>query len=194
MAEGTSRGPKAAPDTLATPEPVPAPAPEPASAPESAAGAPRAAAAPTPAAPTPRAGIGTGPGRLLLWLYGTFTVAALSRSIVQISTKFHHAPLAYLLSAVAGVLYAVILIALARGGESARRVALVCCSVELAGVLGVGTLTVVDSAAFPDATVWSYYGAGYILLPVLMPVTGLLWLRRAAREGAPPQQGGGVAA
>ncbi|WP_236062268.1 hypothetical protein [Actinacidiphila acididurans] len=138
-----------------------------------------------PAAARPQAGkIGTGPGRLLLWLYGIFTVAALSRSIVQISTKFHHAPLAYVLSLVAGVLYAVILTALVKGGESARRLALVCCSLELLGVLTVGTLTVVDSSAFPDATVWSYYGAGYILLPVVLPVTGLIWLRRAAQPAA----------
>jgi hypothetical protein len=128
--------------------------------------------------------IGTGPGRLLLWLYGIFTVAALSRAVVQICTKFHHAPLAYVLSAVAGVIYAVILTALVKGGETARRVALVCCAAELLGVIGVGTWTVADSSAFPDQTVWSYYGAGYILLPVLMPVSGLLWLRRAPRERA----------
>ncbi|MBY8882855.1 hypothetical protein K7862_35255 [Streptomyces sp. PLK6-54] len=137
------------------------------------------------------AGIGTGPGRLLLWLYGVFTVAALSRSIVQISMKFHHAPLAYTLSAVAGVVYAVILVALSKGGESARRVALVCCSVELLGVLAVGTMTVVDSSAFADSTVWSYYGVDYLLIPLALPVTGLLWLRRAgreAREAAVPRQ------
>ena len=142
-----------------------------------------------PAQAARSAGIGTGPGRLLLWLYGIFTVAALSRSIVQISMNFDRAPLAYTLSAVAGVVYAVILVALSKGGESARRVALVCCSVELLGVLAVGTMTVVDSSAFADSTVWSYYGAGYILLPVLMPVTGLMWLRRAAREEAAPGTG-----
>jgi hypothetical protein len=130
----------------------------------------------------PATGIGKGPGRLLLWLYGMFTVAALSRSIVQICTKFHHAPLAYLLSAVAGVVYAVILVALVKGGEPARRIATVCCSAELLGVLTVGTLTIVDSSAFADSTVWSYYGADYLLLPLALPVAGLLWLRRSARE------------
>lgn len=125
--------------------------------------------------------IGTGPGRLLLSLYGVFTVAALSRSVVQISTKYHEAPLAYVLSAVAGVVYAVITVALARGGESARRVALVCCSAELVGVVTVGILTIADSSAFPDATVWSDFGIGYGFLPLVLPVTGLLWLRRSAR-------------
>jgi hypothetical protein len=145
--------------------------------------------APGEAAP---AKIGTGPGRLLLSLYAVFTVAALSRSIVQVSTKYHDAPLAYVLSGVAGVVYAVITVALWRGGESARKVALVCCSAELVGVLTVGVLTIADSSAFPDSTVWSDFGIGYAFLPLVLPVAGLLWLRRAAREraGARPQQTG----
>lgn len=128
--------------------------------------------------------LGQGPGRLLLWFYGVFTVAALSRSIVQISTKFHDAPLAYVLSLAAGVVYAVITVALWRGGDQARRVALVSCSAELAGVIAVGILTVADSSAFPDATVWSDFGVGYVFLPLVLPVMGLLWLRRSAREAA----------
>lgn len=129
--------------------------------------------------------IGRGPGRLLLSLYGVFTVAALSRATVQIIQQFDEAPLAYVLSAVAGLLYAVITVALWRGGPAARRLALVSCAVELAGVLTVGTFTLLDPSAFPDQTVWSDYGMGYLFLPVAVPVTGLLWLRRAAR----PQQG-----
>ncbi|SFE66337.1 hypothetical protein SAMN05216251_104284 [Actinacidiphila alni] len=132
-------------------------------------------------AQAPKVRIGQGPGRLLLSLYAVFTVAALSRSIVQIATKYHDAPLAYVLSGVAGVVYAVITVALWKGGEQARRVALVCCSAELAGVIAVGTLTLVDSSAFPDATVWSDFGVGYVFLPLALPVAGLLWLRRAAR-------------
>jgi hypothetical protein len=132
-----------------------------------------------------RTGIGRGPGRLLLSLYGVFTVAALSRSIVQIIQQFHVAPLAYVLSLVAGIVYAVITVALWRGGEAARKVALVSCSAELLGVLAVGTLTIVDTSAFPDQTVWSDYGMGYLFLPVVVPITGLLWLRRSGRQ---PQQ------
>jgi hypothetical protein len=129
--------------------------------------------------------IGRGPGRLLLSLYGVFTVAAVSRSLVQMATKFHDAPLAYVLSAVAGLVYAVITLALWRGGEAARRVALVCCSAELAGVIAVGTFTLVDPSAFPDATVWSDFGIGYLFLPLLLPVAGLLWLRGSARPQQP---------
>lgn len=131
-----------------------------------------------------RPGIGSGPGKLLVTLYGIFTVGAASRSIVQLTTHYEDAPLAYVLSAVAAVVYAFITVALVRGGEGARRAALVCCAAELLGVLTVGTWTLADPSAFPDATVWSDYGMGYLFLPLALPVTGLLWLRRA-RHPAP---------
>ncbi|GAA2102747.1 hypothetical protein GCM10009801_77020 [Streptomyces albiaxialis] len=128
---------------------------------------------------SPRGGIASGPGKLLVTLYGIFTVGAASRSIVQLTTRFDEAPLAYVLSAVAALVYAFITVSLVRGGEGARKAALVCCCVELAGVLVVGTWTLAEPSAFPDATVWSDYGMGYLFLPVILPVTGLLWLRRA---------------
>ncbi|HEX5569427.1 MAG TPA: hypothetical protein VFY14_21320 [Streptomyces sp.] len=134
--------------------------------------------------PAPRGtpGLGRGPGRLLVTLYGIFAVGATSRSAFQLSTRFHEAPLAYVLSAVAAVVYVFITLALVRGGEGARRAAVVCCAAELAGVLTVGTWTVLDPAAFPDQTVWSDYGLGYLLFPVILPVTGLVWLRRSRRQ------------
>jgi hypothetical protein len=121
----------------------------------------------------------SGPGMLLVWFYGVMVVGAVSRSVFQIATEFDRAPLAYALSAVAGVVYGFITYTLIRGGETARRAALVCCAAELAGVLLVGTWTLVDRSAFPDATVWSYYGAGYVFIPVLLPVSALYWLRKA---------------
>lgn len=121
----------------------------------------------------------SGPGMLVVWLYGVMSVGAVSRSIYQIATEFDRAPLAYALSAVAAVVYAFITYTLVRGGETARRAALVCCAAELAGVLTVGTWTLADPSAFPDATVWSDYGYGYIFIPVLLPLTGIWWLRRA---------------
>lgn len=135
-------------------------------------------------APSPRrrTGLGHGPGRLLVTVYGVFTVAAASRSAYQLSTRFDEAPVAYLLSALAAAVYAFLTTALALGGERARRAALGCCAGELAGVLVVGTWTLADPAAFPDETVWSGYGAGYLFLPLLLPVAGLLWLRRAGRR------------
>ncbi|MFE1381149.1 hypothetical protein ACFW6S_19640 [Streptomyces sp. NPDC058740] len=120
-----------------------------------------------------------GPGMLLVWLYGVMSVGAVSRSVYQIATEFDRAPLAYSLSAVAAVVYAFITYTLVRGGETARRAALVCCAAELVGVLTVGTWTLIEPSAFPDATVWSDYGYGYIFIPVLLPLTGIWWLRRS---------------
>ncbi|MFC5219524.1 hypothetical protein [Streptomyces coerulescens] len=121
----------------------------------------------------------SGPGVLLVWLYGVMVVGAVSRSAYQIATEFDRAPLAYSLSAVAGLVYGFITYTLVRGGETARRAALVCCAAELAGVLIVGTWTLVEPSAFPDATVWSDYGMGYLFIPVLLPLSAIYWLRKA---------------
>lgn len=123
--------------------------------------------------------LGTGPGRVLVWFYGVFTVAAASRAIVQMILDFGKAPLSYVLSAAAAAVYGFITYSLVRGGERARRTALVCCAAELAGVLIVGTWTLVEPSAFSDATVWSYFGRDYLFIPVILPVTGMMWLRRA---------------
>ncbi|MFF0553128.1 hypothetical protein ACFYUL_29665 [Streptomyces sp. NPDC004311] len=131
----------------------------------------------TTATPTRRKRLVSGPGLLLVWLYGVMVVGAVSRSAYQISTEFDRAPLAYSLSAVAALAYAFITYSLVRGGETARKAALVCCAVELAGVLAVGTWTVLRPDSFPDTTVWSEFGMGYLFIPVILPVTGMLWLR-----------------
>ncbi|WP_399922919.1 hypothetical protein [Streptomyces kanamyceticus] len=125
----------------------------------------------------------TGPGILLLWLYGVMVVGAVSRSAVQISTDFDKAPLAYSLSALAGLVYGFITYSLVRGGDTARKAALVCCAAELVGVLAVGTWTLAEPSAFPDATVWSDFGMGYLFIPVILPVTAIFWLARARRTG-----------
>ncbi|WP_307840224.1 hypothetical protein [Streptomyces sp. G44] len=125
----------------------------------------------------------TGPGILLLWLYGVMVVGAVSRSAVQISADFDKAPLAYSLSALAGLVYGFITYSLVRGGDTARKAALVCCAAELVGVLAVGTWTLAEPSAFPDATVWSDFGMGYLFIPVILPVTAIFWLVRARRTG-----------
>jgi cytochrome bd-type quinol oxidase subunit 2 len=140
-------------------------------------------ASPEPvASPEPAASTRTGPGRLLVAVYALFALSASARAGVQIATKFHHAPVAYLLSAFAGVVYILATVMLANGSPTARRIALVSCSVEFAGVLAVGTWSLVDPATFPDATVWSSYGSGYGFVPLVLPVFGLLWLRRLSRR------------
>lgn len=118
----------------------------------------------------------SGPGKVLVAVYGVFALAACARAGVQIATRFHEAPLAYLLSALAGVIYVVATIMLARGTRTSRRVATVALVVELVGVLTVGTLSVLDPAAFPEATVWSGFGSGYGFVPLVLPVLGLWWL------------------
>ena len=122
-----------------------------------------------------------GPGRVLVAVYAVFVLAAGSRAAVQISTKFSDAPLAYVLSALAAVVYVAATIALASRGPRAHRAAVACCSFELFGVLAVGTYSLLDRSAFPDATVWSDYGMGYLFIPLVLPVLGLLYLRSRGR-------------
>ena len=119
-----------------------------------------------------------GLARLLVVLYAIFAIAATSRSLLQLATRFDEAPVAYLLSAVAALVYIVATVALALG-DRGRRVATWAIGFELVGVLSVGTLSVIDPALFPRATVWSYYGAGYLLIPLVLPIVGLWWLRRS---------------
>jgi amino acid transporter len=123
----------------------------------------------------------SGPGRLLIAVYAIFALAATARSAVQLGTHFSRAPLAYLLSAFAAVVYIVATVCLARGDRASRRVATVSIVVELVGVLAVGTLSLVAADAFPDATVWSDYGQGYGYVPAVLPLLGLWWLRTSAR-------------
>jgi hypothetical protein len=117
-------------------------------------------------------------GRLLTAVYAVFALAAGARSLVQLTTKLDEAPLAYLLSFAAAVVYLVATLALRRSTRRAHRVAVTACSVELAGVLVVGTLSLVATDLFPDQTVWSDFGIGYGFVPLVLPVVGLLWLHR----------------
>lgn len=123
--------------------------------------------------------LSSGPGRALTAVYAVFALAASARAGLQLATKYSDAPVAYLLSALAAGVYVVATLALLR---DRRLVALAAVLVELVGVLVVGTLSYTDSSAFPDQTVWSGYGSGYGYVPLVLPVLGLLWLRRSARE------------
>jgi hypothetical protein len=132
--------------------------------------------------------INEGAGRLLVFLYGLFAVAAGARAGVQIGTKFDEAPLAYVLSAVAAAIYLVATFAFVRGGRGGRRLAIGCLVVELAGVLTVGFLSLLDRAAFPHSTVWSGFGSGYAFIPLGLPVIGLIWLRANPQTSPQPDQ------
>lgn len=106
-------------------------------------------------------------------VYAVFALSATARASVQIATKFSDAPLAYLLSALAAVVYIAATVGLARGP---RRLALAAVSIELIGVLVVGAISVAQPDDFPDATVWSDFGQGYGYVPLVLPLIGLYWL------------------
>lgn len=126
----------------------------------------------------------TGPGRLLIAVYGIFALSATARAGYQIFTKFSEAPLAYLLSAFAAVVYIVATVSLARAGRTWFKVSLVAVLVELVGVIVVGALSLFDAVQFPHETVWSAFGRGYAFVPLILPVLGLIWLYRRRPSAA----------
>src|SRR5512144_1506898 len=114
-----------------------------------------------------------GAGVVLVSVY-----AATARSVLQILEYCSRAPVAYLLSALAAVIYIVATFALARGSRTSWRVARAAILIEMVGVLVVGLLSYLVPSAFPDKTVWSHFGSGYGYVPLVLPVLGLWWLRR----------------
>ncbi len=129
-----------------------------------------------------------GPGVVLVVVYAVLALAATGRSVLQITEYFSRAPLAYVLSAFAAVVYVLATWCLARGGRWVR-VGVVACTIELVGVLVVGTMSYVVPEAFPDKTVWSHFGSGYGFVPLVLPVLGLWWFRRVDRgEAEEPAQ------
>lgn len=119
-----------------------------------------------------------GVGRLLVAVYGLLAAAATARSLVQILRDFGYAPLAYTLSGIAAVVYILATVALAKGGPTWQRIARVTIWFELVGVLVVGAMSVTLPHLFPDETVWGFFGLGYGFVPLILPILGLLWLRR----------------
>ncbi len=128
--------------------------------------------------PSPTDHTGHGAGRLLVAVYGLLALAATGRSVLQIVEYFDRAPLAYILSAVAAVIYIVATVGLARGGRTSVRVAAVAVSIELVGVLVVGAISYARPELFPDKTVWSHFGQGYGYVPLVLPFLGLWWIWR----------------
>ncbi|NIL82268.1 hypothetical protein [Rhodococcoides kroppenstedtii] len=126
----------------------------------------------------------SGPGRILIALYAIFSVAATSRSAVQIATRFDAAPIAFLLSAFAALVYIVGTVCLARASVVSRRIATISCVVELVGVVAVSIASYAVPQEFPEPTVWSHFGSGYLFVPVVLPIAALWWLRRTERADA----------
>jgi len=125
--------------------------------------------------------VNRGFGRVLVVIYAIFAIAATARSAIQLATRFSEAPVAYLLSAVAALIYIVATIALARGNRTSTRVATIAITIELVGVIVIGTISLLRPEWFPRATVWSDFGRGYLFIPLVLPLVGLWWLRRVRR-------------
>lgn len=123
----------------------------------------------------------SGPGRALVAVYGVLALSATARAVFQVATKLSHAPVAYLLSLFAAVVYVVATFALA---TSRRHLAWAAVLTELVGVVAVGTVSLLARADFPDSTVWSSYGQGYGYVPLVLPLLGVAWLLRTGRSQA----------
>lgn len=132
-----------------------------------------------------------GPGRVFLLAYAIFAIGATARSASQILTRFEHAPLAFSLSAFAALVYVTGFVLLLNWGHpGSRRAMRWLCLLELTGVIVIGTLSLLRRDLFPETTVWSYYGMGYLFLPVVVPIAVLNWLRRTNQVAAAPRTGG----
>ncbi|MCM6761156.1 hypothetical protein NB037_01875 [Rathayibacter sp. ZW T2_19] len=141
-----------------------------------------------------RARRSTGAIQVLVAVYGILALAATGRSAVQILDRFDEAPVAYTLSALSAVVYVLATVSLVSPGPRWRKTAWIAIGFELAGVVIVGAISVLSpsllglSSVNPfgrQSTVWSVFGAGYLCVPLLLPVLGLWWLHTdAVREEA----------
>lgn len=117
-----------------------------------------------------------GIGRLLIAVYAVFAISSSARALYQLATKYEDAPLAYSLSALAAVVYVVATFALAK--PELQRIALFTIAFELVGVISVGVLSYTNPELFAHPSVWSRFGQGYGYVPLILPILGLIWLRK----------------
>ncbi len=129
---------------------------------------------------TPKRSLGV--GRLLIVFYAVFAVSSTARASFQILTKFDEAPLAYSLSLVSALVYILATVSLAKAGKLWRRIALWSVIFELVGVLSVGALSFFAPELFAHPSVWSGFGSGYGYIPLVLPILGLLWIRKAHKD------------
>jgi hypothetical protein len=131
-------------------------------------------------AATPKRSLGV--GRLLIVFYAVFAVSSTARASFQILTKLDEAPIAYSLSLVSALVYILATVSLAKAGKRWRQVALWSVIFELVGVLAVGSLSFFAPELFAHPSVWSGYGSGYGYIPLVLPILGLLWIRKTHQD------------
>jgi len=108
----------------------------------------------------------------LTTLYAFWALAICSRATWQYATRIgDHLPTH--LSAVAGLLYLLIAYWAWRGWTKALLWGLI---IELGGVIVIGTYEIFNQ--FSYTTAWSHYGAGYLYMPLILPIIGLVIVRR----------------
>ncbi len=119
-----------------------------------------------------------GVGRLLIAIYAIFAISATARATYQLIREFDQAPLAYSLSAISAVVYLLATYSLSKSETRWQRIALYTIWFELVGVIAVGSLSLALPQYFAHPSVWSSFGAGYAFIPLLLPILGLIWLRK----------------
>lgn len=109
-------------------------------------------------------------------LYAFWALAVCSRALWQY-TVGHNIALPTHLSALAGILYLLVAYWAWHGYVRALRVGLI---IECCGVIVVSIYE--QFAPMEYATAWSHFGAGYLYIPLVLPLVGLIMTRESPRR------------
>lgn len=123
----------------------------------------------------------------LLGAYSLLAFAAVGRSTYELVFKFDEAPVPYSFSVAAAVIYLAAVWAIWRGDALGVKVGKIACTIELIGVLAIGTITTLGDSSFDVGTVWSFYGRDYGWLPLVVPALALWWLYKQDPEQESPR-------
>ncbi len=142
-----------------------------------------------PAQTSPYSAMHTGLGRALTAVYGIFALAATMRALSQIIREVSVAPVSFILSLIAAIIYIVATVCFVRGSKRSHHAAIACCAIELVGVIAVGILSFMEPHLFPKASVWSGFGVGFGCVPLFLPVLCLWWLFGIGKRVAAQEDG-----
>lgn len=108
-------------------------------------------------------------------LYAFWALAVCSRALWQYIIAQHFAMPTHL-SALAGILYLAIAYWAWSGHIRALRMGLI---IEWCGVIAVSLYE--QFFPFAYATAWSHWGAGYLFIPLILPIVGLIMTHKSLR-------------